>query len=384
MIRWIDLAVNAGKKRQSPRTGFIHYFPKEESVSDTIPVFENFCFALALFRLKTTESVLEGKEIIERLLGFQAPDGNFPVYLHDFPKCWDFHLGLKIAPILIHVLRDFGSVLNGAYKEKLEFALKKMIQPPKHPSWESRYKACLGERPLKPSQDWFESIVSDQLFEKGCAYPIPYHRDLKVFLGAPSPQLKREIEPLPIEYVLAEKEGFDARLLSDHPHQIYSGILYPFSSSAETSGLFYSQDEFSRLLWKGESVHSLIFPGSIKKGDCFIFALPEGVEMGREDLFEVLSYCDISSETELFINGEKGMVFYLGDTVSIQTPLLKIDLRFELLDGEGEFCGQISRANRPNQIACRGANLYEAYDWQIGLRTLRRRGACTIGCYLSF
>lgn len=383
MMRAIDLAVSAGKKRQSPRTGFVHYFLQDESVSDTIPVFENFCFALALFREKTAESVHEGKAIIERLLAFQAPDGNFPVYLHDFPKCWDFHLGLKIAPVLIHVLREFGSVLNTAYKEMLESALKKMIQPPKNPAWESRYRACLGERPSELSQDWFEWIVSDQLFEKGCSYPIPYHRELKVFLGAVSPQQKGEIEPLPIEYILAEKEGFDKRLLQDHPHQIYGGLLYPFSSSVETSGPFCWQDAFSRLLWKGETVHSLLLPGSVKKGECFVFTLASGVEIGRDDLFEVVSYCDVSPETGLFINGQKGMVFYLGDRVSIRTPLLQVDLRFEILEGEGEFCGQISRSNRPGQIACKGAHAYEAYDWQIGLRTLRRKGPCSIGCYVS-
>jgi hypothetical protein len=382
-MRLIDLAVNAGKKRQSPRTGFVHYFPKDEHASDTIPVFENFCFALALFRQKTTESVLEGKEIVERLLGFQTPDGNFPIYLHDFPKCWDFHMGLKIAPILIHVLKEFGSVLNAAYKEMLELALKKMIKPPKSPAWESRYKACLGERPSGPIDNWFEWIVSDQLFEKGGSYPIPYNRELKVFLGETPAQERGEPEPLPIEYILAEKGGFDKRLLRDHPHQIYSGLLYPLSSSIEIAdSSCWASD--SRFLWKGEQVHSLVIPGSTKKGDHFVFELPEGVEIGRDDVFEAILYSDVSPETELFINGQKGMVFYLGDTVSIQTPLLKIDLRFEILKGEGEFCGQISRANRPGQIGCHGAHLYDAYDWQIGLRTLRRSGACTIGLLMHY
>ena len=379
-MRAIDLAVSAGKKRQSPRTGFVHYHLSDPTATDTIAVYENFCFALALFRQKTAESVLEGKEIIERLLAFQAPDGNFPVYLHDFPKCWDFHLGLKIAPAVIHVLREFGSVLNSSYKDMLDAALKKMIKAPKSASWEHRYKACLGEkRPSSPPQDWFEWIVSDQLFEKGGVYPIPYNRELRAFLGAPPPQQGGEPEPLPIEYMLAEKDGFDKRLLRDHPHQIYSALLYPFTSSLETTQPFsWLKNDPPRLLWKGETLHSLVIPKSIQSGECFVFELPDGVDVGRDDLFEALVYCDVSSETSLYINDKKGMVFYLGDTVSIRTPSLNINLRFEILKGEGEFCGNISRANRPGQIACYGANLYEAYDWQIGLRTLRRKGACTI------
>lgn len=406
-MRTIDLAVNAGKKRQSSRTGFVHYFPGCESGADTIPIFENFCFALALFRQKSTESVLEGKEIIERLLAFQTEEGNFPVYLHDFPKCWDFHQGLKIAPIIIHILRDFGSVLNSAYKEKLESALKKMVQPPKSTSWEPRYRACLGERPPLPaldtSQEWFEWIISDQLFEKGGSYPIPFDRNLGAFIGnhpnqdlsephqnsqniigSSISQEKGEPQPLPIEYILAEKNGFDKRLLRDHLNQLYSALLYPFTSSKETSLAICQLNDPAGFLWKGETLHSLVIPKGEKNGNCFIFELPDCVDVGRDDLFEVLVFCDISPETSLYINDQKGMVFYVDDTLSIRTPHLNVGLRFEILKGEGEFCGHISRANRPNQISCHGSNQYEAYDWQIGLRTLRRKGSCTIGCFVTF
>lgn len=164
-MRAIDLAVQAGRKRQSPRTGFVHYYPGLEGLCDTIPVFENFCMAFALFRLKTTESVTEGKEIIERLLAFQTDDGNFPVYLHDFPKCWDFNLGAKIGPILIHILQDFGTVLNVVYKEKLENAIKKISQK---------------KKALAPD-DWFEQIITDQLQKKGTFIPFPITEDCRPF-----------------------------------------------------------------------------------------------------------------------------------------------------------------------------------------------------------
>jgi hypothetical protein len=386
----------------------------DENVTDTIPVFENFCFALALFRQKSSESVLEGKEIIERLLAFQTEEGNFPVFLHEYPKCWDFHLGLKIAPVIIHVLREFSSVLNFAYKEKLESALKKMVRPPKSPSWELRYRACLGEELSFPSpdtpQEWFDSIVSDQLVCKGRSYPIPYDCELRSFSGDHPAQEKGEPQPLPIEYVLAEKDGFDKRLLRDHPNQIYSALLYPFTSSKETALTFFQQNDPVRILWRGETLHSFEIPKGIyrnnlknhnsepnsrspktdssgclgvKSDECITFELPDELEIGRDDLFEVLTYCDISPETTLYVNDQKGMVFYLGDTVSIRTPHVHIHLRFEILKGEGEFCGHISRANRPSQIACHGSNQYEAYDWQIGLRTLRRKGSCTVGCFYS-
>ena len=42
-------------------------------------------------------------------------------------------------------------------------------------------------------------------------------------------------------------------------------------------------------------------------------------------------------------------------------------LTFVLLEGQGRFYGHISRGNRPAQI-----RKDRAYDWQIGLRTVKR------------
>ena len=125
-IRAVDLALAACRKRQSPRTGFVHLFAGEESSPDTIPIYENFLFAFALFRQKTAESVLEGKELVERLIGFQTECGNFPTYLHDFPRCWDHSLPLKVAPIAVQLLRAFGSVLGAELKALLEKSIEKI------------------------------------------------------------------------------------------------------------------------------------------------------------------------------------------------------------------------------------------------------------------
>lgn len=361
-MRAIDLAIQAGRKRQSPRTGFVHHYPNLEGPCDTIPLYENFCFAFALFRLKTTDGVNEGKEIIERLLAFQAEDGNFPVYLHDYPKCWDSRASLKIAPIFTHILRDFSTVLNSAYKEKLITALNKI---PKHHK--------LTNEPVT-AQDWFEHIISQ---EKGGTYPIPYQSRLQFFLGKNEIQERGEPQPQPIEYVLAEKDGLRGRLLHDHIHQLYSALLYPFSTSIEVNEPYVWQK--NRLLWTGSSLHSLYGINTHET----LFSLPEGVEIGRDDLFEVLTYCDISPETNLTINGRKGMVFSLGDNVEIDTPAMRVTLCFELVEGRGDFCGHISRANRPGQIANHGTHQFEAYDWQIGIRTLRREGHCVIKCILT-
>lgn len=335
-MRAIDLAVLAGRTRQSPRTGFVHYFPGFDGYTDTIPLYENFCFALALFRLKTAEGVTEGKEIIDRLLAFMV-DGNFPNYLHEYPKTWDFKLAQKVAPILKQILRDFSTVLNGSFKEKLTRVIEQI-----------------------------QSKESDSA-------PILYNRQLQLVLSDDRAHERGEPQPLPIEYVLGEKEGLKGRLLKDHIHQLYS-VIHPSVSVTEIDQSYSWQK--NRLYWKGETLHSL---HGLNEGET-LFNLPAGIDIGKDDIFEILTYCDISSETDLSINGQKGMVFYLGDTLNIHTPALTVAFQFELIEGSGDFCGHISRANRPSQIANQGVNQYSAYDWQIGLRTLRRNGACKIRC----
>lgn len=408
-IRAVDLAVSSGRKRQSPRTGFVHLFSTDESASDTIPLYENFCFALALFRQKTSEAVLEGKELLERLLAFQAPHGNFPIYLHDFPRCWDPLLPLKIAPVLILLLRAFDSILGAELKEKLEYSLQKLLEcaeqrgleKPYAPLWENRFLACIG-RPLNPlntgdfsAQDWFEWIVSTQIADWKEVFAIPYNAQLEVFIGVGSPeaQEKGEPRPSPIEWILAESSNgiSSSRLLRDHPDQLYCALLYPIDFTSCLDHDFAMQagaDGTYRLVWKGISLHSLAaFKASrisIQENQVELYYdLSQEMQIGREDLFEAAIYCDFSPETQIFIEGRKGTLFRLGETLSIKTPSLTIDVKCELLSGTGDFCGHLFRGNRPSQISCKGPLLYEAYDWQIGIRTLRRSAPCILRIALA-
>jgi hypothetical protein len=390
-LKAVDLALAAGRKRQSAKTGFVHAFATDDLALDTIPIYENFCFALALFRKKTSETILEGKELLERLFAFQTEDGNFPIYLHDFPKCWDFHLSLKIAPILIHILREFGAILKEDFKHKLENCLERAVIPPKSPSWEHRFLACKGilpvcKEPLSSHQDWFEWIVSMQLLDLKKSHFVPYHVPFQMFLGDPLIQEKERVAPLALEYCLAEKTGFHSRLIEDHLQQLHSAVLFPFSSLSEDFSDVLKRDFPPSLFWRSEGrIHSLCIHGGKWKGpDQILFDLASFPELGRSDLFEASLYCNLAEDLSISINGKKGMVFSLKDVISIKTKTTQIDLSFELLEGNGDFLGHLSRGNRPNQIGCKKELLYHAYDWHIGLRTLRRDPSVKIGLNIHF
>lgn len=362
-IRSFDLAVTAGRKRQSSRTHFVHD-------EELIPIYENFCFALALFRQKTAEAVTEGKELIEKLLAFQTTEGNFPTLLHDYPRCYDFQMSLKVAPILIYLLRLFGPVL-GELKAKIEAALSLALgKRPEKPFWENRYRACINEPLLQQdtsdfsSQEWTEWLITAQLAGQ-THFSLPYNESLQLLLTNTDVQEKGEPRPNPIEWLLAEGH-YSLRLLRDHPHQLLTAPLFPITYDPAPI-----LDSTFRYFWKGTTLHSLV-------AKTLTFDLPQTAEMGRGDPFEAALFTDISPETELFVEGRKATTFKLGETITIQTPQQTIHIRFELTSGSGDFCGHLFRANRPSQIANKGPLLYEAYDWQIGLRTLRRQGPAQI------
>lgn len=403
-LKAADLAFAAGRKRQSPRTGFVHHFAADETAVDTIPLYENFCFVLALFRHKTAETVTEGKELVERLLAFQTQSGNFPVYLHDYPRCWDPLMSLKIASLLIVLLRHFAPVLGEALREKIERSLillkraaeQRREEKPYPPLWENRFLACIG-KPLLPidttafsAQDWSDWLLTSQIANEKGPFPIPYHPELEAFIGPPPEQERGEPHPFPIEWVLADAIA-SPRLLRDHFNQIHCGPLFPVEIQrlALPSHSVYTDEEGTfRLLWKGKQLHSLFAQASqiVRKENQIelFFDLREEMKIQREDLFEAALFLDHSPETQIWIEGKRGTLFRLGETISIQTPSLSFDLKFELLQGEGDFCGHIFRSNRPTQTACKGPALYEAYDWQIGLRTLRRSSGCQVRLYFSF
>lgn len=377
-LRASDLSYLAAKKRQSPRTGFVHLFHGNEAFSDTIPLYENFCYVLALLSQKKAETVLEAKKLLSRLFPFQGKEGNFPIYLHDFPHCYDIYHGLKIAPLLLK-MQKFKGVLGSDTCEAIDGALRKLgsfYEDKKlAPLWKFRHSVCFGGNKTREefvpvsASDWWEYWVSLQFIEvPKCTF---YHAGLQMAIGFSLEQDRFNPAPRPIDWICCENE-YLPHLLHDRATQIQLIALDKVEVEKPDSSTIYFHD--GSVFWKDSRIHSLV-PENISNG---IAELPSSFELGRDDLFEAAYYCDAPEEIELFIDGQKGTVFALGQTITIQSETRKFTLKFELLRGEGEFCGHIFRSNRPGQIAATGAHQYDSFDWKIAIRTLRRSPDCAL------
>lgn len=375
----IEAAVKAGRKRQSPRTGFVHCF-RGSDASDTIPTYENFCFALSLIHQKSAASVTEGLQIIQRLLAFQTEEGNFPYYLHEYPTCRDLHLPLKAAPILLTILRDYSPILTEEIKGKITRALHRMLSTcPERADffWKTRYGICKGAPYQFSGGDAFEELISASLSENNPAIEqlhrglaLRFWPKLSLFLSEKPAQEKAEPQPQPIEYVLAQE--WTERLKQDHPHQLFAALVKkPVLPFLNPSPFVVNDQKDFALYWKGSQIHSLFAEASTvqktETGFDLIFALENEVPEPKKELFEASIYCNRSEETSLWVQEKKATIFSLDQTVNIQTSALQMTCSFEILEGEGDFVGHILHGNRPSQI-----DHTKAYDWKIAIRTLRR------------
>lgn len=179
-----EKALAAGRLFQSRQTGFVHYFHSMQtpSMHQAIPLYENLLFVLALLRSRLVDNASEAKDLLFRLLSFQCSDpgseeGNFPFYLHDYPKGQEAESSLRLLAPLYWILKQFGHILGQELKKRvekslhalMEFSLKSHLSQPFPYTLSVRLVAAqqaYGE--LFGREDWKEEWLKD-----GHALAIP-------------------------------------------------------------------------------------------------------------------------------------------------------------------------------------------------------------------
>lgn len=109
------------------------------------------------------------------------------------------------------------------------------------------------------------------------------------------------------------------------------------------------------------------------------YELSECVDVDdKEEKREVILSVTKGEQVKIFVNHARSNTFKCGDVVEVNFKHQKISLTFEILEGEGRFIGHIMPGNRASQLALKNGNRFNAYDWQLFLRTLARTDSCRI------
>ena len=123
--RFVELIVAAGRKWQKKQTGLIHYFyeNQEGEEHDTIPILENFYFALALVKTNLSDNILRSEKS-HRTAPPLRGGGQLSHLLARLPSV-QRPLSLTASFGRLHALTRDGSHLIG---EELTFKLKSLDQ----------------------------------------------------------------------------------------------------------------------------------------------------------------------------------------------------------------------------------------------------------------
>lgn len=358
-----NFALKVGRKMQKRQTGLVHfcYQSEDRKTHDTIPTLENALFALSLFRSRLADNVMEAKAIIEKLLPFEN-EGNFPVYLHNFPEQTDPFMGLKLFPVLFWIAHDFSHVI-GDLKVKLPACMERIIKRAKAldlPPWaDFRLKAIEGEVGSFPKTvfDWGEGLVSLQIAEKKGADTREafematslWHPDLSLYIGPISQRHQDGLYPevnLFDLFMCEWQKKIPTRLEALPPVCLKGALIRPRDVVFANKPVPFIDHDPLFIAW---SDHSLTMA---KKGE-------ESIDF----------YLNYHPDHGIFVDGEKATTFQEGQKLEIRSKDLSIKIAFSAEDGV--YFGHLLRGNRPAQHACKGADHFNSFDWRISIQTVR-------------
>jgi hypothetical protein len=430
MDKNIEIALSYGRKKQNPNTGFVHfsYESPHEDKAVTIPVVKNMLFALALLRSRNGDNIHEAKEIIQKLLHFQTPSGNFPVYLHEYPECKYRWLPIELLPPCYWIITEFHAVLGEtllsdlkkATENLLEYSIKEYSHSPIGPLASiklSQAAIALGHKEFgeKILQKPYSLFIAQDLGEILAAYQMTHpldiyehlqnvwHNTTQTYTGPSVKEYYTNGKPnlsLYNFYMAALTNKYPAHLFQEHPCQLKAALIrpidyefqphsYPFTISKDNWIIHQDQDysyslteknDFEKtpyhkaflplkIVW--EQLHSLV---------CHTNAIVkyQAQDNNIEIIFSLPPETD-EREISLYTNSKtiipQATVFYLGDTITIPTEKFVLTLTFEKVSGEGRFCGHIMNGSRSAELI---KDRFQAHDKQIFLRTLQRDAACQI------
>jgi hypothetical protein len=437
------MALHFGRSRQSEITGFVHFHYSDFNNWETIPLFENFCFILSLFRTHLSDHALEAALHLEKIFHWQVSgpdnDGAFPRYIHEYPKISDVKQNLNVLAALFFIKTNYEHVLKTELRKKLEQAFQRLlqfcVQANESRPFKKGYAAILqalqsvvGRETstvkipvlIQNTRDCAQYMIAGQILLTDKPHVQSAHGLITEIVNYWSLQYQTYIGPCIVEKQLFTEPRstlFDffmaalynmrpRRITIKSPIQLQAALVLPLTfkhgqkaipqamsrgwKATEINQFFlqYSSERIEqinnlgahlfRLLWMGKNNN--LFSLSCQDRQLQIekmTALSNGVEWivnypevkETTDQMECNLYVNRGPNLEVLVEEQKATVFELQDQVTIYCEGYRINLTFSVVAGNGIFLGHIFPGNRPAQ---KSNELYKAYDWRIGLRTIQR------------
>ncbi|MBM3198056.1 MAG: hypothetical protein FJZ58_02220 [Chlamydiae bacterium] len=388
------------RPRISPQTGFLHANLEDlrDPRQDPIPLTENLLYASVLLHTKSVQHIQEGRVLLEKILAFES-EGNFPLYLHEYPSCRSAYQAVELLPIFFYLLRNCTSILSDDLQNRLISLSKRILQNLQKEELpkiiQRKIDAFLGRfsqedwYPTSPAE-WAEYCLCSQMQGSSLQPALDqWNRNLCVYMGEAFQYLQEGEEPLVtlFDYFMGEALGNLSARAEQNPMLLLRSILVrpmtvDFQASKGTTQeafLLMPGQRPSGVLYFGgrEKTHS--FALDAKKGEwrldkskerIYVLSYTYAEEIPREEeSVECAFFLNLSAASKVLIQGKQATLFRPGEWVEMVTESGSLRFCFIVDRGEGQWTGHILRGNRPLQ---KDKSPFACYDRIIALRTLRR------------
>ncbi|MBI5273502.1 MAG: hypothetical protein HY860_00420 [Chlamydiales bacterium] len=429
--KWICAATQFFEQYKDPHTKWIHFCAEDPASRSTIPIFENLCYVVALFRLHQLDMIKEAEERLTHILGFQQEGGLFPVYLHLFSREPRYYSSsLLLVPLLL-LYRYYYSLFSAAIKEKFSISLKKLLHALNNIQAQDRLPPLAmvmigianhivdGKEISKGIFELPSIGSSTELSHYFLIFQLlldtPYEKQFHLFYEVLSQYLDSKerlyIGPLikekydkgrPITSLL-EAVFFDR--LQESTLLFYTPLINALAIkpliAVQQNSIVYQDYEWcyrvigkSRIhllkhykvpesVQKNEGLHLLriltenginlaLFPGLFSASATIAY---DKIEMmftllaPSEEEEEIKLFLTKDEQVKVLINNKRASAFSIHDKVSIIMKDVLLSIQFQIEEGSGLFFGSLSFGSRP----CENSDSpFLGTDWVISVRFTKR------------
>jgi hypothetical protein len=393
------LALQIFEKHYEEKTQLIHMGP-------VAPILENLFYALSLFRKKEQKTMLEGKDLILRMIRFQSMDGLFPdaIHLLGYPSA-SWKKNALIAAVLDITLHQFDKVIDRASKEQIIQSKQNVLcaLDQKNLPLEIRFLTDLllgRSSAFVPKINSFEDLdlfvvartitqnltlqqqidlcFNTILFEGLRFYHGPFKGVQQLQGFATKSLLEVCITPdedLKLEPAISDTVWMSSVIGCDLSHlEGKQPFLRHREPNEEGDILFRAFLDHE----KGCSACMVAPRNTTYDSKTGVYtATLEGLY--EEDAHEIALYVTLDPSIKVYLDQQTSSVFSANQVVAIQNLEKQITFAFRSLDDTARFIGHISLDSKPYELEKGGF-----YDRKISIRTVERPARAQLEIFIGW
>lgn len=415
----MKMALAYARSRQGSHTQWIHLSHQSLDSWETIPVFENLCFVIALFRSHEVANALEGRELLEKILAFQIPFGKhqglFPRYLHKYPNIDRKEYLISIVLALAILQWQHRHILQLELQQALSYALNTFLEALQKQTWmdslslllqalqgeEIKKQFFLNLRPTSVRECIHLLYLTQIVFlQKHPAATEMFHhltsywsKELQAYIGPlEKERYQSSEEPISLFHFFMGQITDSELKMSPALVHLHASLLYfnedlptpvqslpkphPHWKIEKGNTLFWQicttipeqscpGFHLFRILWKDQIIHTALCQQLLRMNYEKVDAVESLLTFKEIPEYGVEIYFRKTKQTKIYSRGKRATCFSAGEWITLDTGNKKLCLQFSSVHAVPSVA-TLSMHHRPAELEPNPTNV----DWRLSIRVL--------------